>query len=137
MKLTKKGLAVAAVVALVAAAPATGAPRSRTETVAYERASGAYLAETVLVNLQLGPMPEATPQAREKTVSITLEDDSGRPVAGMAHQGDEELGAFCGQTDTPLTLVNRKPVHVHVYSGQGCGDVSLPTTGSVTFTFTR
>ena len=137
MKRTKKGLALAAVVTLVAVAPAAGAPRSRTETVAYERPTGAYLAETVLVDLAFGPMPEAAPQAREKTVSITLEDDSGRPVAGVAHQGDEELGAFCGHTETPLALVNRKPVHVHVYSGEGCADVTLPTTGSVTFTFTR
>ena len=137
MKRRTKGLALAAVVTLVAVAPATGAPRSRTETVAYERASGAYLAETVLVNLSLGPMPEAAPQAREKTVAITLEDDSGRPVAGMVHQGEEELGTFCGQTETPLTLVSRKPVHVHVYSGEGCADVTLPTTGSVTFTFSR
>lgn len=137
MKRTNLGLALAAVVTVVAVAPAAGAPRTRTETVAYERASGAHLSEDVSVDVAAGEMPEAAPMAREKTVSITLEDDSGRPIAGVAHQGDEELGAFCGQTEAPLTLVSRKPVHVHVYSGEGCSDVSVPTAGTVAFTFAR
>lgn len=137
MKRTNLGLALATVVTVVAVAPATGAPRTRTETVAYERASGAHLSELVWVNVAFGEMPEATPMAREKTVAITLEDDSGRPIAGVAHQGDEELGAFCGQTEAPATLVSREPVHVHIYSGEGCTDVSVPTAGTVTFEFAR
>lgn len=137
MKRTMKGLALATVATVVAVAPATGATRSRTETVAYESTSGAHVMDTVWVEVASDGPPEARPLAKERTVSIALEDESGRPIAGVAHQGDAELGDFCGTTEAPLTLVNRKPVHVHVYSGPGCADVSLPTTGTVTFTFAR
>lgn len=137
MNRTMKALALAAVVTLVAVAPAAGGPRSRTETVAYETTSGAHLMDYVWVEIAKGGPPQAQPLAREKSVSITLEDDSGRPIAGVVHQGDEELGEVCGATDAPLTLVTREPVHVHLYAGPGCSDVSVPTTGTVTFTFTR
>ena len=132
-----KGLALSTVVTLVAIGPATGATRTRTETVAYERASGAHLDQKVWVEIAAGDLPEAQPLAREKSVSITLEDESGRPIAGVVHQGDEQLGELCGSTDAPLALVSRKPVHVHVFSGEGCTDVSVPTSGTVTFTFSR
>jgi Flp pilus assembly protein CpaB len=128
-------LAVIAIVAVVA--PATGAPRSRNETVAYERASGAHLADTVWVEVAAGELPAAQPLAREKSVSITLEDDSGRPVFGVVHQGDRPLAEVCGTTDAPVALVSREPVHVHLYSGEGCADVSVPTSGTITFTFAR
>lgn len=137
MNRTMKGLALATIVTVVAVAPATGAPRSRTETVAYERASGAHLMNVAWVEIAAGDLPAAQPLAREKTVSITLEDDSGRPIAGVVHQGDRELGEFCGQTEAPLTLAGREAVHVHVYSGPGCADVSVPTAGTVIFTFAK
>lgn len=137
MSRTRKGLALASIAAVVAIAPAAGAARSRTQTVPYERASGLHLMDVAWVEIASGDLPQATPLAREKYVSITLEDDSGRPIAGAVHQGEHELGDVCGATDAPLALVNREPVHVHVYSGPGCADVSMPTTGAVTFTFTR
>ena len=132
-----KVLALATVVTLVAVAPAAGAPRSRTETAAYESASGVHLMDVAWMEVAAGELPSAQPLSREKFVSVTLEDESGRPVAGIVHQGDQELGDFCGATETPLALSGRKPVHVHVYSGAGCSDVTLPTAGTVTFTFTR
>jgi hypothetical protein len=89
------------------------------------------------VEIAAGDLPTAQPLAREKSVSITLEDESGRPIAGVVHQGDRELGELCGQTEAPLTLEGREAVHVHIYSGPGCADVSVPTSGTVTFTFTR
>ena len=137
MNRTVKGLALATVVTVGAVAPATGAPRSRTETAAYERASGAHLTDVAWLEIAAGDLPTAQPLAREKSVSITLEDESGRPIAAVVHQGDNELGELCGQTEAPLTLSGRAAVHVHVYSGPGCADVSLPTSGTVTFTFTR
>lgn len=136
MKRISTGLVLATVMAVVVTAPA-GAARSRTETVAYERASGVHVADTMWIEIAAGELPEARPLAREKTVSITLEDDSGRPIAGVVHQGEQELGTICGATETPLALVNRQAVHVHVYSGAGCADVSVPTAGTVTFTFAR
>lgn len=137
MNRTMKGLALATVLTVVAVGPATGASRSRTETVAYERTSGAHLSDVVWAEVAAGDLPEATPRAREKSVSITLEDDSGRPIAGVVHQGEQELGDICGATDAPIALVSREPVHVHLYAGPGCADVSVPTAGTVTFTFTR
>lgn len=105
--------------------------------VPYDRASGVHVMDLVWFEILTGELPQARPLAREKTVSITLTDDSGRPVAGVVHQGDAELGSICGQTEAPLHLVSRKPVHVHIYSGPGCADVSAPTTGNVRFTFER
>lgn len=137
MKRVATGLVLASVLTLAAVAPAAGGPRARTETAPYERASGVHLMDVAWMEIAAGELPEAQPLARERSVSITIEDDSGRPVAGAVHQGEHELGDICGSTETPLALVNREPVHVHVYSGAGCSDVSAPTTGSVTFTFTR
>lgn len=128
-------LACAAIVAVVA--PATGAPRQRTETIAYDRPAGIHLADAAWIEVAAGELPAARPLAREKTVSVAVTDDSGRPVAGVVHQGEAELGDFCGETEAPLQLASRAPVHVHIYSGPGCSDVSTPTAGSVDFTFAR
>jgi hypothetical protein len=130
-----KVVALALTIGTGVIAPASGAPRERTETVPYERSSGAHLMDTLWI--EVTGVPEARPAAGETAVSIVLEDDSGRPVAATVHQGKHELGEICGATDVPLALVSRRPVHVHVYSGPGCLDVSAPTKGSITFTFTR
>lgn len=132
-----KGLALASALIVAVVAPAAGAPRQRTETTAYDRPAGIHLVDAAWVELITAELPEARPQAREKFVSVTVTDDSGRPVAVVAHQGETELGAFCGQTEAPLPLASREPVHVHIYSGPGCSDVSTPTAGTVEFTFTR
>lgn len=132
-----KALVPAAVLIGSAVAPAAGAPRQRVETAAYERASGVHLMDVVWIEIAAGELPEARPLGREKTVSITIADDSGRPVAADVHQGEEVLGSICGQTESPLTLVSREPVHLHVYSGAGCSDVSTPTQGTIEFTFAR
>lgn len=132
-----KGLLLASVIAAGALAPAAAAPRERTEMIPYERGSGIYFADVVTANFTLGDLPQAQPMRGEKAVSVAITDDSGRPVAALVHQGDAELGMICGQTDSPLQLVSRKPVHVHIYAGPGCSDVSTPTQGAVEFTFTR
>lgn len=117
--------------------PASGAPRQRVESVAYERSAGIRASEVVSINVAFGDTPQAAPLAREKKVSITIVDDSGRPVAAAVHQGEAELAMICGETEAPLTLVSRRPVHLHIYSGPGCDDVSTPTAGTVEFAFTR
>lgn len=136
MKRSTSVLAVALVVVGLVA-PASGAPRQRVESVAYENATGVWASEVVLVNVSFGDMPQAAPMAKEKHVSVSITDDSGRPVIAAVHQGEAELGMICGQSDAPLALVSRKPVHLHIYSGPGCGDVSTPTSGTVEFAFTR
>lgn len=136
MKRSITGLVLALVVAGLVA-PASGAPRQRVESVAYERASGIHLLDVAWIEVDAGELPQAAPLTKEKLVSVSITDDSGRPVGAAVHQGDAELGTICGQTETPLMLVSRKPVHVHIFSGPGCDDVSAPTTGTVEFTFTR
>jgi hypothetical protein len=134
---TMKSMVLASVLSAVVAAPAGGAPRERTQSVTYERASGIHLMDVAWVEVAAGELPEARPLAREKKVSVSITDDSGRPVGAVVHQGEHELGRVCGQSDAPLQLASREPVHVHVYSGPGCDDLSAPTTGTIEFTFTR
>ena len=129
-----KSVALATTLLLLSIAPAAGGPRQRTENVPYDTPAGNVM-DTLWV--EVSGAPEASPLAREKFVSVTLQDDSGRPVAAMLHQGDEELGAFCGSTEEPVRLANREPVHVHIFTGPGCSDVSTATKGTATFTFTR
>lgn len=130
-----KAVVASSALLILVAAPAAGGPRERTESVHYEVTSGMQVGDTL--TLQVGQLPQARPAARERTVSIVLEDDSGRPVAGAVHQGDHELADICGATDAPVRFVTREPVHVHILTGPGCSDVSVPTQGTVTFTFSR
>ena len=118
---------------VVALAPAWGARSERTEMVSYDRGSGIHLMDVVWI--EVSGVPASRPLAGERKVSIEIADQSGRPVAGVVHQGGADLGEICGQTEAPLRLVSRKSVHVHIYAGPGCDGVSVPTTGTVTFTF--
>lgn len=135
MNRATKAVVLSLACASALAAPAAGGPRERVETATYERPAGIHLLDVAWVEVAAGELPQATPMAREKTVSIVVEDDSGNPVAAAVHQGKSELGTICGASESPLTLVNRQPVHVHVYSGEGCSGASIATQGTVTFTF--
>lgn len=134
MRRPTKALIPALALFVVAAAPAAGGGSERTATVPYENPA-VLIGDAFTV--QVNSAPEAAPARGEKTVSVVLEDEIGRPVAGLLHQGDHDLGDFCGATARPIPLVNRKPVHVHVYSGPGCSDVSVATRGTAAFTFTK
>ncbi|HEV2755429.1 MAG TPA: hypothetical protein VG318_06595 [Actinomycetota bacterium] len=129
-----KSLAPSLALLVLTIAPAAGGTSERTETVPYENPA-VLIGDAFTV--QVNSAPEAVPARGEKTVSIVLEDESGRPVAGLLHQGDSELANFCGATEQPVRLVSRKPVHVHVYSGPGCSDMSIATRGTVAFTFAK
>lgn len=137
MNRVTKCLALASTLAVVASGPAGGAPRTRTETAPYERASGIQLMDVATVEVASGDLPEAQPLRGERWVSVAVADASGRPVAAIVHQGEAVLGDLCGESEQPLALVNREPVHVHVYTGPGCADLSVPTQGTVTFTFAK
>lgn len=129
-----RGIVLSTTLIALAAAPASGGPRERTEAVPYD-SPAAHAMDTVWV--EVNGSPEASPAAGERLVSVILEDQSGRPVAGILHQGDRELGELCGATTRPVRLVSREPVHVHVYSGPGCSDISIATRGTATFTFIK
>ena len=135
MNRLRKIAILASALIVVALAPAGGAESERREMVPYDSGSGIHLMDVVWV--EVAGVPESRPLAGEKKVSIEITDESGRPVAGVVHQGGADLGEICGQTEAPLRLVSRKSVHVHIYSGPGCEGVSAPTSGTVTFTFTR
>lgn len=79
---------------------------------------------------------EAMPAPGEDSVSVTIEDDSGQPIAADIHQGRSSLGGVCGGDDH-IALSNRKPLHLHLQFGLAvdCGSTSIPTTGTITFTF--
>ena len=135
MSRTNKAFALATALTILGIAPAAGGPRSRTENVPYDT-PGANVMDTIWI--EINSAAEARPLPGERFVSVALTDDSGRPVAAILHQGDQELGGtFCGRTDRPVRLVSREPVHVHVYSGPACADVSIATQGTAAFTFTR
>ena len=130
-----KALVATFTLIVAVAAPASGEPSERTETLEYSSTSGTQLMDYFTV--QVGPLPEIRPARGETAVSVVVEDASGRPVAAAVHQGDQDLGNICGATKGPVPLVSRKAVHVHVFSGAGCSDVSLPTQGTITFTFVK
>lgn len=134
MKRIFKGLILAVTLLTVAAVPVHGAPRERTETAPYEAPNFSVM-DTLWISI--GSAPEARPLAAERTVGVSLTDDSGQPVGGVVHQGKYTLGELCGATEEPLRLMNQKPVHVHVFVGDACPGGSLPTKGTVTFTFGR
>lgn len=134
MRRSSRALIPSVALLVLVAAPAAGGGSERTTTVPYD--TPAVLVGDALT-VEINGVPEAAPARGEKTVSVVLEDESGRPVAGVIHQGDADLGDFCGATEQPVRLVSRKPVHVHVYSGPGCSDVSVATQGTAAFTFAK
>ena len=134
MRRPTKALVPSLALLALAIAPATGAPSERSVTVPYDNPS-VQIADALSV--EVTGIEEAMPARGERMVSVALQDDTGRPVAAVLHQGNEEIARFCGAMEQPVRLVSRKAVHVHVYTGPGCSDVSIATQGSATFTFTR
>ncbi|MDQ3951588.1 MAG: hypothetical protein M3279_01295 [Actinomycetota bacterium] len=135
MNRLRKIAILASALIVAALAPAGGAESERREMIAYDSGSGVHVMDVVWI--EVAGVPESRPLAGERKVSIEIADESGRPVAGVVHQGGADLGEICGQTEAPLRLVSRKSVHVHIYAGPACEGVSAPTSGTVTFTFTR
>jgi hypothetical protein len=82
---------------------------------------------------------------RERFVSVTVTDSSGRPVVAEVAQltnGNQTQilsSMLCGETDRPVKVNPGMHVYVYVYYGQGCGGeaVSAPTSGTITAVFTR
>ena len=118
--------------------PAIAAPSSRTVSVGYEQPN------TIVISaVSDGPTistvssEDVATAAGDRRVSATITDDSGQPVAAQVHQGNAELGVICGTGSEELTLVNRKPIHLHLLFGPSpdCTGFSMPTTGTIDITF--
>lgn len=131
---TKAAIVAAAGLVLMALPVAAKPDAAREVTVQYQGPNTITGEDTYVSNT--GPM--AKPKPGERFLEVTVTDVSGRPVLAEVHQGNRELGpAICGATDKPVKLQGRGAVHVHLYAGAGCGEPSVPTQGTITFTFRR
>jgi hypothetical protein len=138
MEVREKMKTITALFALALMASLTttaGAGSPRTITLEYEGPNSIALPGG---GVYFDNVPEQIkPRLREKFISAEVADEAGQTVLAAVHQGEHELGGdFCGESQ-PQKLVDRKAVHVHIYMGEGCDGVSLPTQGTVTLTFFR
>ena len=133
----KKIIATTLCILGVAVLPVSARPAGRQVTFEYQ-GPNTLVEPTGKVVANWGIFRTAKPRRGEGLISVKLVDATGQPVAAEVHQGNHILGgAFCGETDRPLRLVNRASVHVHLHVGQGCGGTSVPTQGTVELTFLR
>lgn len=129
------------------AATATPHGAARTATASY---TGSGVDSVAVVPGVYGDISDAvaavsfTPQTRERTLSLSVTDQLGRPVLaavvqhlGPGNSDDDELGRLCGQPGTFHLPVAQAPVTVYLLSGTCNGGPSTPTTGTVTGRFTR
>ena len=81
-------------------------------------------------------VPEVTftPQAF-RSVSFTIDDQSGTAVLGVVYQAHREIGSFCGGTPRPFRLRSSKPVKVDLFDAVTSGGPSVVVGGTVTATF--
>ena len=83
----------------------------------------------------------------EKYVKVVIEDTIPTTIAGFISQGDTDgdgisnlYGDFCGGHEAPIPLEGgTAPVRISFYPGvcANAGGVSLPTTGTITVTFSN
>lgn len=77
----------------------------------------------------------------DRYLSLRIDDSTGQPVLGTAVDSNGEvLGRFCGATEQPFQLISGA-AFVDVWAVAGnCPSVaqpSVPTTGTITATFSR
>lgn len=144
--MSPRRLAVTAVVAgaLVAAWPAGASTSGRTVSLAYQGAASVQGVISGAVDGQTGQVGyvELTTSRKERTVSVSVTDTRGLPVAFQLSQGNTsdtatmtDLGEWCASTPHAVRLPHPgQPVVVYVELG-ACGtSPSVPTTGTVKLT---
>lgn len=131
-----KSAVMVALALILSALPAAAKPEpAREVTVEYQGPNTLADDEDMFIS-NIGPM--ARPKPGERFVDVVVEDVSGQPVMAELHQGDRDLtGRFCGETEEPVKLRGRGPLHVHLYAEAGCDGQSAPTQGTITFSFQR
>ncbi len=138
------GLSGLCVVALVAPAQAAAGGASRVVDAPYEGpggSTGVVVAYPTVLGIH-GSEVLASPAVRERRLKVSVADTTGMAVRAVVYQvvgrsqAYRELTSFCGHSGS-LTLASADPVHVVLLVGNGCSAASLPTTGSVRFTFSR
>jgi hypothetical protein len=131
---TKAIVAICVLMALSAVPAVAGQGDARIVSYEYSGPNSVELGENG--SGSFGIYTVAKPRAGESSVSVEIVDESGRPVFAGLHQANRELGDFCGQSDD-LLLETKKALHVHLYMGEGCDDISTPTEGTITLTFQK
>ena len=81
------------------------------------------------------------PGGDEKFLSVEIVDESGRPILAEVTQDlqgniqPEVVHEICGGTTAPVPIEPRTEVIVYLYNGQCGQSASVPTSGTVTGTF--
>lgn len=86
-----------------------------------------------------------TTHRTDRALRLRFTDTAGQPVLaavvqrlGADARSDVELGRVCGASTAALRLARPGvPVTAYLLTGRCSAGASLPTTGSVTFTFSR
>lgn len=140
MSHTMKLLAVVVLLVSASLQSAVAGQSSRTVSVDYDGPNGLVISAvnnyTYIYTIQSDKVPA---EEGERSVSAEITDESGNPVAAAVHQGGAELGITCGAGAEKFTLVNRKPIHLHLQFGVStdCTGVSTPSSGTIELTFSR
>ena len=142
----RRMIALAMLAVCLVAGSATAGSRGRTVEQAYQPVE----ADPTVPQGGIHSSSSATfrTRARERFVSVTIQDDSGLAVPAEVRQdvdGDEEADVshtFCGSTPDAVAIEPGVAVEVVRFTGS-CNDVTDPagygswTTGTVTATFSR
>jgi hypothetical protein len=89
-----------------------------------------------------GDAVEFRTKTSEKLVRLVVADDSGEPVTAGVWQEGSVSKVICERSDATIPIVGGKPVYVQVFVDvtfaeyDGCASPVVPTTGTVTATFT-
>lgn len=119
-----------------------GAATARAVSLPYLAGSGldsSVSAYGAVVAPGVGGVMSAT-QVAERTVTVSVHDRTGQPIAGVVYQPvnsyyKQEIGTFCG-TSVPMRLARPgQLVEVVLEASTVCSALSAPTTGTVTLTF--
>lgn len=138
-------VATAGIIVTSLGTPAFAIPDDRTVTKTYSMTAGFVSGSTE------GSVSAGTnwaifkPRAKERFVSLSIEDATGGPVLGRVEIWDMRTASwsdrgsfFCTETQRPLRIKAYEKLYVGAYLGS-CpdGSFSLVTTGTITATFSR
>lgn len=85
----------------------------------------------------MGTQPESfQTRARERWVTLSLEDETGNPVLGRV-QVNGEVVRFCSDTEKPLRVRRGDEIKVNAIFGLCDGGFSVVTEGTITATFSK
>lgn len=72
----------------------------------------------------------------ERSITVTLKDDTGNPVRGRVEIGSSAV-QFCSETAKPIKVTPGQKIKIHAVFGQCGNGVSFATEGKIRVTFSR